>query len=247
MPISVATGGEAVRKRPKAAEVLASLLVLAARFSGSSNVVQAGEPLDSRLGTRTAPIILLTRRDVQKELGLTGQQIAEANRQGSMIYEKALRLKGRKDTSVLEARRAIDDEAAAWLKTHLTDSQYARLHQIDLQWEGVAAMMTRPIIAESLSISPEQRHRLAPIVAARHDPRRTQQPWTLADHEHLARRALPLLSDRQQQLWTRLLGPAVPFAIDATHEAERELQAPHRPGSRSDARGPKSVGPLSSG
>ena len=47
-----------------------------------------------------------------------------------------------------------------WLITNLSPEQLDRLDQIDLQWEGPAAMLTRPFYDESLSLTREQREKL---------------------------------------------------------------------------------------
>jgi hypothetical protein len=212
--------------------VLGATAFLAIGIAGLPGVGQAAEPLDDRFGTRTAPMILLARTDVQADLKLTAEQIDQVNRAGALLYWKAYRLRGKREAAVLQARRAIDDEATTWLKEHLTEWQYSRLHEIDLQWEGVGAMLSRPIIAESLSIDPDQQHKLLAILATRYDSLHARQPWTIADQEHLSQRVLPLLTPNQRELWARLLGPPVRFsfkqppATDAQIERARASQSP---------------------
>ncbi len=82
---------------------------------GPTPVAGAGEPLDDRLGIRTVPLFLLVRADVQKDLGLEPAQIADVNRFASVLYSKALALKGKVGAGVVAARRAIDEEESNWM------------------------------------------------------------------------------------------------------------------------------------
>src|SRR4029079_250908 len=90
---------------PRAAYALLVLLTLIpARAPGAEP-----PPLpDSRLGVRTAPLLLLSRPDVQADLGLTPEQTSSAQRTITALYVQATALKGRPDAEVLAARRAID-------------------------------------------------------------------------------------------------------------------------------------------
>jgi hypothetical protein len=199
-----------------------SLVFLSFSVVGWTCIGHASEPLDDRLGTRTAPIILLTRHDIQADLGLSPQQISEANQAGAEIYWKAFRLRGNRSASAVQARRSIDEEATLWLTTNLTDQQHRRLHEIEIQWEGVAAMLNRPMVTEYLRLTAEQRRSLTQILAARYDPRRSQLPWLPADHENLSRKAVAQLTDVQKQLWNQLLGPPIRFSVNARDQANHD-------------------------
>lgn len=54
---------------------------------------RSAEPLDDRLGVRSAPIFLLTRADIQKDLGVEAAQIAEIQREAAELDRK-VRLEG---------------------------------------------------------------------------------------------------------------------------------------------------------
>src|SRR5262249_47877802 len=110
--------------------------------SGDARVARSSEPLDDRLGARIMPLLLLTRHDVQVDLGLNSELVSAATRASVELYRKALGLRGRTGPAVLAARRAIDEEQTNWLNAHLTaPGQLQRLSQIELQWEGPSAMI----------------------------------------------------------------------------------------------------------
>src|SRR5205823_9179944 len=69
-------------------------------------------------------------------------------------------LRGKTGHAVMTERRAIDEAQAEWLARNLSGNQLARLRQIELQWEGARAMLSRPTIAEYLKLTPEQRQML---------------------------------------------------------------------------------------
>jgi hypothetical protein len=162
--------------------------------------------------------MLLMRADVQSDLKMEPEQVAETRRKAAELYYKAMALRGQTGPALESARRAIDGEESVWLSRHLTELQFERLRQIDLQWEGVAAILSRPVIADHLNLTGEQRRSLGGYVAQHWQSRRRQLGWTIADQERLARQALTVLSDDQRKLWYSLLGPACRFAIAAPPE-----------------------------
>jgi hypothetical protein len=178
----------------------------------------AGEFLDDRLGHRTVPIMLLLRSDVQADLKLEPDQVSEARRTAAELYYKALALRGKTGPALEAARRAIDAEESFWLSRHLSEAQFERLRQIDLQWEGVAAMLSRPVIGDHLNLTADQKRAVGRLIAQGRQSRTAQSRWSAADHERLARQALTVLSDKQRQLWLSLLGPTCRFAITAPTE-----------------------------
>ena len=78
-----------------------------------------------------------------------------------------LTLRGKTGDAVVAERRAIDEAQLEWLSNNLTGNQLERLRQIELQWEGVAAMLSRPMVASYLKLTPEQQQTLARIIAER--------------------------------------------------------------------------------
>lgn len=197
-----------------------TLLALSLQLAGVGAIGsgRAGEFLDDRLGSRTVPIFLLMRSDVQVDLKLEPAQVIEARRTAGDLYYKAKALRGQTGPALVAARRAIDSEESLWLSRHLSELQFKRLRQIDLQWEGVAAMVNRPFVAEYLGLSSEQMQTLARCVAQHKQSLRSQPRWTPADQERLTRQAMTLLSDSQKQLWYNLLGPACRFSVVASVE-----------------------------
>jgi len=194
--------------------VVKSLIALGFAFAGFTRVARSGEWLDDRLGIRTVPIFLLTRSDVQADLKLDANQISECRRAASALYYKALSLRGNRKAGVIAARRVIDGDQSAWLSAHLTAQQLERLGQIDLQWEGAAAMLSRPVLRDYLSLTPEQEAKVARYITEGRDER-ARAIWTFTEHVNLTRKATTVLSDEQKDRWIHVLGPACPFAIAA--------------------------------
>jgi hypothetical protein len=189
-----------------------AFLLFGVGLLGLTQNARSGEPLDERLGLRSAPIFLLTRADIQTDLALQPPEIAEIRREASDLYRKAHALKGSKSSGVVAARRVIDEESSQWMAAHLTPKQRERLAQIELQWEGAAALLNRPLISEYLELTPDQQDAVARCLSEA----RTQKPpgpWDYDGHVALTRKAIALLSDKQRDLWIKLLGPPCQFSI----------------------------------
>ena len=172
---------------------------------------------DESRGARVAPILLLSRPEVRADLRLRPDQAADVDRVIADIFRKAAQVKGRTDAAAVELRRAVDDEQRLWLETKLTEDQVGRLGEIDLRWEGIAAI-TRPALAETLSLSDDQRARLARAVADRKaqralPPERRRDP--AAAERHFAQQAEAILNDGQRRKWERMLGRPVAAATAA--------------------------------
>lgn len=193
--------------------IAAALAPIAAAGEG------AWELPDAALGVRVAPILLLSRGDVQRELGIDPTTAAAVADAIVDFYGRAAALRGRSGPEAVAARRALDESVGRWVAEHLTAEQRGRLDQLDLQWEGAAALITRPTVAESLGLSTEQRGQIAEALGA--------LPPSAGDHEsrlaaHLAahRAAVALLTDEQRTRWEAILGPVfepiLPPAPEAT-------------------------------
>ncbi len=87
----------------------------------------AGEPLDDRLGIRTAPIMLLLRSDVQADLQLDAQQVALCRRAAQALYQRALAIKGQTGPGADAARREINQQQTNALRQTLNPEQLDRL------------------------------------------------------------------------------------------------------------------------
>lgn len=180
---------------------------LVARSSGAFG----GDGLpDARRGIRTVPILLLTRADVRADLQLSAEQAADALRIIADLHEKAMALKGRNDAEAVTARAEVDMASRAWIEQRLTPVQRERLLQLDLQWEGLSSIITRPIVAESLALTDAQRVALAKAVAERNG-RRNGGPPIEADEAKFDRFAREQLSEAQERRLQALLGPPCTF------------------------------------
>lgn len=176
---------------------------------------------DSRIGIRTAPLLLLSRPDVQTDLRMDGAQIQGAQAAIEELTRRAAALRGKTGSAVLAERRAIDEAQLEWLGKHLTGNQLERLRQIELQWEGIAAMLSRPTVAEYLRLTPEQRQALARIIAEQNAARRRTPAGSLEELGY-TRKAYALLTPSQQELWSGLLGTPVRFASTTVSPRSRD-------------------------
>jgi hypothetical protein len=172
----------------------------------------AGPPplTDERLGIRTAPLLLLSRPDVRAEIHLDSAQAADADRTLGELYQQALTLKGKHGTDVEARKRSIDLAGEQWLQTKLSETQRKRFSQIELQWEGPSALIHRPIIADTLGLSDEQRARLSQAIAARTRRRDLGADRWECERE-LFEQTRAVLTREQRQRWRAMLGP--PFAF----------------------------------
>jgi hypothetical protein len=192
--------------------VVPALVALGLGLLQFPGLARGAEPLDDRLGIRTAPIFLLTRSDIQDDLKIDPKLAAACQRVAASIRHKASALKGVKTPAIVAARRTVDEEMSQWLITNLRPEQLDRLDQIDLQWEGPAAMITRPFYEESLSLTREQREKLTTCLTEART-HRAQGAWTYEDHRELTRKAFTVLSEKQRHLWVRILGEPCQFKI----------------------------------
>lgn len=196
---------------------IASALVCLARLSHGATT-QADDPAkspfpsnnhaplpDERLGIRTAPLLLLSRADVRADLGLSVEQSAKAETALADLYVRGTAIRGQKGARAVAARRAIDEAEAVWFKDNLTASQRVRMTQIDLQWEGPSALIGRPVVADTLTLTTDQRAALAKAVDER-DAVRAVRKSPGAEEEKLAKTALSLLDPTQKERWRLMLG-----------------------------------------
>jgi hypothetical protein len=162
---------------------------------------------DDRAGYPTAPILLLSREDVRRDLGLDTRQTAAAREAVATLLSKASALRGQKSESaeLAAARREIDQAQLAWIEHYLSGNQQARLVQLELQWEGLSALVTRPSIASEVRLTDAQRKALLPLVLLRHRHRIQGQPTADDDHA-LATQVEQTLTASQKELWASLQG-----------------------------------------
>ena len=170
---------------------------------------------DDRLGRRVAPLLLLGRPDIRADLKLTTEQATSAHRAIADLYRRALATQGLAGAEALAARRSVDEAQRKWIEAELTGDQRARLDQLDLQWEGPAALVSRPAIASTLALQADQRAVLDAAVRRRDGLRQQYGPRAADDHT-LTRQALTILNPEQRATWLAMLGvPFVPALAQA--------------------------------
>jgi hypothetical protein len=193
--------------RQGAIAVLAASLLTAAcsRYS-----LAADEALpNSRLGFRTAPLLLLSREDVRADVKLDAQQSADAEIAIRTLYARALAIKGMTGERALAERQKIDDEQWRWLERNLTEAQFTRIIQVDLQWEGPSALV-RPTVAKALGLTPEQKTILKSAID-QYKQKRYGGKAGVGEIASLSKQALNVLSPPQREQWLAMLGqPFVP-------------------------------------
>lgn len=167
---------------------------------------------DDRIGVRTAPILLLSRDDVARDLKLTEEQRSGAWKMIDELGRQAAQLKGRNDKDTLVLRRKIDQAQLEWISRELTPEQVARLNQIDLQWEGPSALVSRPQIAQTVHLTEDQKRKIQEILATSGAKGRSIE---LAGRADLVRKVFRELDETQQQTWRSLVGPDF-FAVPRT-------------------------------
>lgn len=176
---------------------------------------------DAMLGAQVAPMLLLSRPEVQADLGLTAEQAESARQTLADLRAQALALKGRGDgPEVVAARRAIDEAQVRWLSATLSPDQRTRLSQIGLQWQGLNAL-TRPLAVEFLGLSEDQVAKLRRALATPPAPN-LERSW--------AESVLAVLSADQRARWKNVLGTPVAFLASAKRPDPAVRRASNPPG-----------------
>ena len=204
------------------------LLLVGSAFGGGEDGSGSAGPWilpAASQGVRVAPILLLSRPDVQADLQMKPDQVADVHQVILDLYRKAAALHGRKGQDAIEQRRAVDEAERLWLETKLTEDQVGRLSEIDLRWEGAGAIATRPAVGEALSLSDSQRTTLARALVQR-NAQRVRPAEGERDPAALERsfqqQVWATLSEPQRKRWERMIGR--PFAVAATTPADRILR-----------------------
>ena len=176
---------------------------------------------DTRLGIRTAPLLLLSRPDVQADLRLEPGQVTDAQRTIDELTRRAAAVRGKSGAAVVAERRAIDEAQVDWLSKNLTGNQLIRLRQIELQWEGASAMLSRPTVAEYLKLTPEQRQTLVQMISER-NAQHSRGAASPKDLSVMNQKAQAVLSVSQKELWDNLLGSPCKFALSSVPPRSRD-------------------------
>jgi hypothetical protein len=193
-------------------------LVLAVALLGAGGGQQA-PPADwaaltnGRFGMPIAPIYLLVRPDVQRDLRLNHQQVASARELAGRLIERLLNLKRNKPgpDAIMAEQRKIDELMAAWLKRELSEPQLERFSQINLQWEGASALRLEAV-AQYLGLGEVQRLKVGNLLAERNKRGRegTLKP---GEFDWFSQQALGVLTEPQKEQWDTLLGEPCRFTI----------------------------------
>jgi hypothetical protein len=169
---------------------------------------------DESRGTRVAPLFLLSRAEIREDLGLTADVSQQVEKEIEDLFTKAMALRGKTGPDAVAQRQLVDEGQKTWLKDHLAPDQVDRLAQIDLRWEGPAAIATRPSIASSLYLSDEQKAALKKATAER-NAQRDKTKDHHAVEQQFAQRVMSVLSEGQKQSWERMLGRPLPMKTAA--------------------------------
>jgi hypothetical protein len=166
-------------------------------------------------------LLLLSRPEIQADLKLTPEQAAAADAIIVDLHRRAEGLRGRGDgQDAAASRRSIDEAQQRWLAATLSEEQQSRLLQIDLQWEGPSALVSRPSVIETVGLDAKQVAALkARLVAALRSPDAPRDPLARA-HQQL-QHAREVLTEDQQARWLSLLGRPLTFAAAAAPATAR--------------------------
>src|SRR5262249_38457901 len=80
-----------------------------------------------------------------------------------------------------------------------------RLIEIDLQWEGPSALISRPIITDHIGVTPEQKASLVQAVAA-YSQKRSQSGDLRESVGQLAQQTKAILTSEQLERWYAMPG-----------------------------------------
>lgn len=180
---------------------MAAAAVLLATLVGGNGTALAQVP-DEAIGARLSPILLLSRTDVRQELALTAEQSEAVFQAIGAFHAKAESLRGRSGPEAIAARREIDEEAGRWIAERLDEEQRARLDQIDLQWQGASALVSRPTIAASLELTTEQRTEIQQALARGY----LDGEGPIQAHRRIQRDAVAVLDEQQRLRWFAMVG-----------------------------------------
>lgn len=167
---------------------------------------------DGRFGMPVAPIYLLLRPDVQRDLQLNPRQVAGAQDLVGRLVDRLLNLKHKAGQAAIKAeQREIDEQMAAWFRHELSEAQLERLTQINLQWENASALRLSAV-AEFLALGEGQRLKIHHLLAER-DQRWIKKTLKPGEFDRFSREAIGLLTLHQKEQWENLLGPPCRFTI----------------------------------
>jgi hypothetical protein len=196
-------------------------ILLSPALAGSSDDSKSWSLPDESQGTRVAPLFLLSRPEIREDLGLTPALSQQVEKEINDLFTEAAKIKGKTGTEAIAQRKKVDESQKAWLENNLAPDQVDRLAQIDLRWEGPAAIVTRPSVASPLSLSDEQKAALKRAMAERNAQREKAKDHHAADQQ-FTQRVMSILTEGQKQSWERMLGrPIALKTAAAPHQSPR--------------------------
>jgi hypothetical protein len=223
-PVAVAiaqTGRETSKSTQKTGQSAAT--------GGTSAVAEVSRQERLRIrGMPTTPVILITWKAIQDELGLTEDQRDRIQFLHEEFTSKRLdlakgqaRREDRLSPSALMARiAAIRTEHEAALARALSPRQRTRLEQVALQIEGPLAV-SRPEIADRINLSPEQLELVQEVVAQMKTAQDRQWADRIDNAEAPSR--VPSRTDARGAA-SKSADTARPDPIDLAHEEQISTQ-----------------------
>lgn len=136
------------------------------------------------------------------------------------VFEKTKELQpADREKELEEHRRNVRGKLAAFLEVILDADRIKRLRQLELQKEGLFALLGEPELGDQFKISNDQRNQMMNVilhmqaqieplmkqVASGGDPDRIRPRVTMIRKEH-EDRIMTLLSDAQRRQWNEMLG-----------------------------------------
>ena len=210
-------------RRLGSALILGTLLALVALCAKASEPPRVVLP-DDRYGTRVAPLLLLTRADVRDDLHFSEGQSDAAIQVANQMFLKAVTLSGKRGPEFIAARKAIDESSTRWIEANLSSDQQTRLVQIDLQWEGLSAIVSRPLVVAALGLTEDQRKTIRASIDA-FEAIKTRKTLSTEEKKTSIDQVLGVLNPIQSTRWEAMLGR--PFAPSFT-KADARVQATRR-------------------
>lgn len=127
-------------------------------------------------GGYRGPVRLLVLQEVQRELRLSDEQVGQVDELAEDLRQKASRIWEQiQQISPEEAERrfsAMRAEQTRRVTEILDERQQARLHQLEIQREGIRAL-ARKEVGEALKLSVEQRQRVEAAFQGEHESMRS--------------------------------------------------------------------------
>lgn len=181
----------------------AAILMSAALAQGAADEKPWSLP-DERFGVRTAPVLLLSRPDVQAELALSPKQIRQSEKAIRRLWEQAYAVRDQpNDLAGQRVREALNEAQERWISESLSGVQQARLREIERQWEGPSILLTRQDIIKRLGITSTQQRAVTSAISA--------YPYTLEGRDATAKAVRDVLGESQRGAWDALWGRSFAF------------------------------------